>query len=503
MKHFYKSLLVILLLTFGEQKSYSATYYVDKNNVNASNLNEGTDEDFPWENMQKAASTINGGDTLIVKEGTYEGSFTFSGLEASREQKTLIKAYTNHTVIFSGPGYNGGRVKIENCSWLEFRDFEITNFNQGLHIYNSFNLIISNINVHHIGQEAFAIKYSSSNILLEDCQASNTHLWQYNGEGFYIGTGSAGPLDTTSFITVRNCVIHDVVDEAIEFKPATHHCIAEGNIIYNIETASYFGAIEVNESNLGEQVWGENPLHVVRNNILYNIDGTAIRAGNGCDIYNNVIYNIEESSYGIFANNNNDDTYLRNIYHNTVHLPASRAVYVQSGTTDIKNNIGPSIQYNIPTENNFFINTNSTFEDFHLAPGVAPINAGQDVGIDIDIEGISRPQGSGWDIGAYEYVESGITPPPVNPPTNYPNPFNQTTTINYSVTNAGNVKLIIYDLLGREIKALVDEYQSEGHQTAEWDGTDNDGNIVKSGVYFCHISTKSGVSDSKEMIFLK
>jgi len=104
---------------------------------------------------------------------------------------------------------------------------------------------------------------------------------------------------------------------------------------------------------------------------------------------------------------------------------------------------------------------------------------------------------------------SAAVPPASGIPTridlqpNHPNPFNSTTTIDYSVLQQGNVKLIIYDLLGREIKALVDEYQSEGPQTAEWDGTDNDENTVKSGVYFCHISTESGISDSKEMIFLK
>jgi hypothetical protein len=86
---------------------------------------------------------------------------------------------------------------------------------------------------------------------------------------------------------------------------------------------------------------------------------------------------------------------------------------------------------------------------------------------------------------------------------NYPNPFNRTTTINYSVTGAGNVKLIIYDMLGREIKVLVDEYKTAGSHAVEWNGTDSYGNIVESGIYFCHISGKDGNSDSRKTIFLK
>jgi hypothetical protein len=86
---------------------------------------------------------------------------------------------------------------------------------------------------------------------------------------------------------------------------------------------------------------------------------------------------------------------------------------------------------------------------------------------------------------------------------NYPNPFNTTTTINYSVTQAGNIKLVIYDLLGREIKILVDEYQSAGPQSAEWDGTNTEGEKVSSGTYFYQIRGEDGDASAMKMILLK
>jgi hypothetical protein len=85
----------------------------------------------------------------------------------------------------------------------------------------------------------------------------------------------------------------------------------------------------------------------------------------------------------------------------------------------------------------------------------------------------------------------------------YPNPFNKTTTINYSVLQAGNIKLTIYDMLGREIKILVDEYQTTGEKSVEWDGTNSKAARVPSGMYFYQIRGEDGEASSKNMIFVK
>ncbi len=85
---------------------------------------------------------------------------------------------------------------------------------------------------------------------------------------------------------------------------------------------------------------------------------------------------------------------------------------------------------------------------------------------------------------------------------NYPNPFNPETTIKYQLPRPGKVTLIIYNLLGQEIKRLVDDYQLAGYHTALWDGTDSQGRSLTSGIYVCRIQTEE-FFDSKKLIMLK
>ncbi|MBN1694137.1 family 43 glycosylhydrolase [candidate division WOR-3 bacterium] len=86
---------------------------------------------------------------------------------------------------------------------------------------------------------------------------------------------------------------------------------------------------------------------------------------------------------------------------------------------------------------------------------------------------------------------------------NYPNPFKQTTTISYQTLANGKVTLKIFDKLGRETKKLVDEYQTAGSKSVEWDGTDSKGAKVPSGTYFYQITGKNGYTSTKKMTFLK
>jgi hypothetical protein len=68
---------------------------------------------------------------------------------------------------------------------------------------------------------------------------------------------------------------------------------------------------------------------------------------------------------------------------------------------------------------------------------------------------------------------------------NYPNPFNPSTTIKYSMPTAGHLKLSIYDVRGQLVKTLVDGVRPAGAgQTVVWDGTDERGSTAASGVYF-------------------
>jgi hypothetical protein len=87
---------------------------------------------------------------------------------------------------------------------------------------------------------------------------------------------------------------------------------------------------------------------------------------------------------------------------------------------------------------------------------------------------------------------------------NFPNPFNPVTTIRYSIRQSGHVSLKIYDAAGRLVKTLVSEMQdpNAGGFTVTWDGKNNNGQAVSSGVYFYKLAAKE-YSKTKKMVLLK
>ena len=85
---------------------------------------------------------------------------------------------------------------------------------------------------------------------------------------------------------------------------------------------------------------------------------------------------------------------------------------------------------------------------------------------------------------------------------NYPNPFNNSTVINYRLPEAGSVRLIIYDGLGKTIRVLLNEFESSGEHTVSWDGKDDSGDVVASGVYLYRLDAGNR-SESRSMLMLK
>jgi len=84
---------------------------------------------------------------------------------------------------------------------------------------------------------------------------------------------------------------------------------------------------------------------------------------------------------------------------------------------------------------------------------------------------------------------------------NYPNPFNPSTIINYSIAKPQNISLIIYDILGREVKTLFSGYSSQGNFSISWNGFNNNGIGVSAGVYIYALKNKSN-QIVKKMILL-
>ncbi|MFA6455757.1 MAG: YCF48-related protein, partial [Bacteroidota bacterium] len=85
---------------------------------------------------------------------------------------------------------------------------------------------------------------------------------------------------------------------------------------------------------------------------------------------------------------------------------------------------------------------------------------------------------------------------------NYPNPFNPATTIRYALPTNANVSIRIFDILGREVRSLMNEQTAAGFHKVEWNGRNNSGLQVASGMYIYRIEAGSFVA-TKKMMLLK
>ena len=118
----------------------------------------------------------------------------------------------------------------------------------------------------------------------------------------------------------------------------------------------------------------------------------------------------------------------------------------------------------------------------------------------------------GYDIklvaGKQEYVEETVQkilseiPENFSLSQNYPNPFNPVTRIDFTLPRTGDVSIVIYNLMGQQVKTLVAEKMKYGFHTITWNGLDQFGRSVSSGVYFSEMRTR-GFRQTKKMLLLK
>lgn len=99
-------------------------------------------------------------------------------------------------------------------------------------------------------------------------------------------------------------------------------------------------------------------------------------------------------------------------------------------------------------------------------------------------------------------VDTGIVPFEVSLMANYPNPFNPSTTIDFSLQKSQNIRIVIYDILGQIIAELTNSHYSVGSYSVTWNGLNQNGLAASSGVYIYSLISESG-SVSQKMLLTK
>ena len=85
---------------------------------------------------------------------------------------------------------------------------------------------------------------------------------------------------------------------------------------------------------------------------------------------------------------------------------------------------------------------------------------------------------------------------------NYPNPFNPITNIKFNLSKFSKVELKVYNILGQEIKTLIEDNMKPGYYKITWDGKNSDGIKVASGIYIYRLKTEKFVK-AKKMVLIK
>jgi hypothetical protein len=103
----------------------------------------------------------------------------------------------------------------------------------------------------------------------------------------------------------------------------------------------------------------------------------------------------------------------------------------------------------------------------------------------------------------WEIPDSDNRPSEFSLSQNYPNPFNPVTNIQFTVLRTANVKLDVYNIVGQKVRTLVDEEMTPGAYAVDWDGKDESGNAVSSGIYFYRMQAADEFTDMKKMLLIK
>ena len=168
---------------------------------------------------------------------------------------------------------------------------------------------------------------------------------------------------------------------------------------------------------------------------------------------------------------------------------------------------------NVSLDPQFVAHTDSLKYDYHLQASSPLIDAGDPSMTEADSSRINMGRYGGT--SEYTSVSSGggsstkptvlkteDTPLVFSLSQNAPNPFNPETIISYSLPQSEQVKLVIYNVLGQEIRTLVNAFKSAGRYRVVWNSRDDFGRSVSSGVYFYQI-TAGKFMNTRKMLILK
>lgn len=510
MKKIFHPVLVGILLVIN-------TEAIKANEIIVSNFTE----------LQNAINNVQGGDTISLLNGNYD-NLTISGKNNS--SFVTIRAYTGATPVFTSidvhnssywklfgidikPRYSSGAdgtealkldgdfLTIENCI-INYSD-DISGWTASDWLARTGNgIIMDGSNITVLNNTITAIDHGIA------CSANNS-LVSHNIIANFRGDGirGLGDDDVYEYNTIKNEYnVDDNHDDGFQSwsygsggvgTGTVHNVTLRGNTIINFEDPNQPFRDNLQGIGLFDGMY-ENWL--VENNLIITDPwhGISFYGATDCKIINNTVVdndNTPEPDPWIMVNNHKNGT------------PSSGVIVRNNIATDYSLTGGFTEDHNIEITMNeastYFVNPAGGIGDYHLIETSPAIDAGSGDGAPtIDKDGVSRPQGNGFDIGCYEFTGASEVIEENNPQSfqlfqNYPNPFNPTTTISWQLPVGGKQTLKVFDILGKEVATLVNEEKPAGTYEVTWYSEN-----LPSGVYVYQLIAGKYLQ-TRKMVLLK
>jgi hypothetical protein len=401
--------------------------------------------------------------------------------------------------IYSSEGIlsSGSNINIYNCI--------IDNNSCGID-FSTGNLVINNSEF--LNNNYRALFCSSSQVTIDSCSFSQN---QFNNAGANCGGGAIMIMggDNDPFIISNSLFTgNSMSGDGINIGGGAIYTYSNSiikNCIFTENSANISGS-----TNGGSAIYFNNSNSILSNCIFW--DNSTFENGGvislSCDsnpiLINSIIYN----------NSPNKIEYLETdpITSNSISIYYSD---VQNGEDIIQtngfgnyyfddSNIDSDPLFEDAINENFLFSAISPCIDSGTPPGwlIPPVN---NITID-ELLGYNHI-GINYDIGAFEYsnnaVEDELLPIKKVNISNYPNPFNPTTTIEFSIPNESNINLSIYNIKGQKIKTLTTDQYEKGNHSVLWTGVDDAGKLVSSGIYMYKLNVDGKTEAVKRCLLLK
>jgi len=410
----------------------AAPYYVAPDGDDS---NPGT-IDQPWATVEHAYTTVNPGDTVYFREGTYVISSRLSdGPHGTSEaERTTFVNYAGETVIWD----ENQLVKPFhlNCDYLTIDGVEITNgANYGIELAGS-HITIRNCKIYDHGNDIIKVLSCAPYAIIEHNEIYGT----CGGNNMLDTVGSEG-------LTIRYNYFHDsVAEQAILMKGGANNAAVYSNLLVNVASSSgtYRAAICIGGSTVADYMEGlwECRDSTVYNNVVVNAGtGLIIWDARDCTAYNNTFVqltgrygvritttDLNEQTQNITLKNNivqsaagvNHKAMLQVDADSTIGLDVDHNLWFCDGGTEYfawgvgYSDYGQRISfadYQVASgqDTNSIVADPLLMPDYHLTADSPAIDTGvYELGVPLDdLDGNVRPLGEAIDIGAFEYLGAG------------------------------------------------------------------------------------------------